>query len=71
MSAQEEVLKFIKEFETNSRDYLMSKGFSEFEIPNAYLELQWDFLHAILKKHKNNKITRQKTSLVKRPRVSA
>ncbi len=46
----EEVLGFIRDFETSSRDYLLSKGLSEYEITNAYLDLQWDFLHTILGK---------------------
>jgi hypothetical protein len=44
----EEVLGFIRDFETSSRDYLKSKGLSEYEMTNAYLDLQWDFLHTIL-----------------------
>ncbi|HWQ40830.1 MAG TPA: hypothetical protein VN456_02190 [Desulfosporosinus sp.] len=44
----EEVLGFIRDFETSSRDYLLSKGLSEYEITNAYLDLQWNFLHTIL-----------------------
>lgn len=45
----EEVLGFIRDFETSSRDYLRSKGLSEYEMTNAYLDLQWNFLHTILK----------------------
>ena len=45
----EEVLGFIRDFETSSRDYLLSKGLSEYEMTNAYLDLQWNFLHTILK----------------------
>ena len=45
----EEVLGFIRDFEASSRDYLLSKGLSEYEVTNAYLDLQWDFLHTILK----------------------
>ncbi|MBC2724561.1 hypothetical protein [Desulfosporosinus sp.] len=45
----DEVLGFIREFEVSSRDYLLSKGLSESEMRNAYLDLQWDFLHTILK----------------------
>lgn len=44
----EEVLGFIRDFETSSRDYLLSKGLSEYEMTNAYLDLQWNFLHTIL-----------------------
>ncbi len=45
----EEVLGFIRDFETSSREYLLSKGLSESEMTNAYLDLQWNFLHTILK----------------------
>jgi hypothetical protein len=45
----EEVLGFIRDFETSSRDYLLSKGLSECEMTSAYLDLQWNFLHTILK----------------------
>ena len=45
----EEVLGFIRDFETSSREYLRSKGLSEYETTNAYLDLQWNFLHTILK----------------------
>lgn len=47
----EEVLGFIRDFETSSREYLLSKGLSEYEMSNAYLDLQWNFLHTILKQH--------------------
>ncbi|SPF50736.1 conserved hypothetical protein [Candidatus Desulfosporosinus infrequens] len=45
----EEVLGFIRDFETSSREYLRSKGLSEYEMTNAYLDLQWNFLRTILK----------------------
>lgn len=45
----EEVLGFIRDFETSSREYLRSKGLSEYEMTNAYLDIQWSFLHTILK----------------------
>ena len=45
----EVVLGFIRDFESSSRDYLLAKGLSEYEMTNAYLDLQWDFLHTILK----------------------
>ncbi len=45
----EEVLGFIRDFETSSREYLRSKGLSEYEMINAHLDLQWSFLHTILK----------------------
>lgn len=53
----EEVLGFIRDFETSSRDYLRSKGLSEHEMTNAYLDLQWNFLHTILKQ-RSEKIRR-------------
>ena len=49
LSTKEDVLVFIQDFETSSRDYLQSKGFSKNEITTAYLDLQWNFLHTILK----------------------
>ena len=48
LSAHEDILVFIQNFETASRDYLQAKGFSENEMTNAYLDLQWNFLHTIL-----------------------
>ena len=50
----EEVLIFIRDFETSARDYLLSKGLSEYEMTNAYLDLQWNFLHTILKQRSEN-----------------
>lgn len=47
---EEEVLGFIRDFESFSKDYLTQKGLSQNEIANAYLELQWQFLHVILSK---------------------
>lgn len=47
----DDVLGFIREFEISSRDYLLSKGLSEYEMRNAYLDFQWNFLHTILKKN--------------------
>lgn len=46
-----EILGFIRDFEASSRDYLLSKGLSENEMKNAYLDFQWNFLHTILKNH--------------------
>ncbi|HZK54859.1 MAG TPA: hypothetical protein VFC84_11785 [Desulfosporosinus sp.] len=45
---EEDILLFIQNFETSSRVYLQAKGFSENEMTNAYLDLQWNFLHTIL-----------------------
>lgn len=47
-SHQEEVLRFLDEFEVSAREYLQAKGVGEHEIANAHLELQWRFLHMIL-----------------------
>lgn len=44
----DEILGFIREFEISSREYLQSKGLSEYEMTNAYLDFQWNFLHTIL-----------------------
>lgn len=52
---KEDILGFIQDFETSSRDYLHSKGVSENEMTNAYLDLQWDFLHTILKQQAERK----------------
>ena len=52
----DEVLGFIRDFETSSRVYLLSKGLSEYEMTNAYLDFQWNFLHTILKKQSPYKI---------------
>ncbi|MCO5386839.1 MULTISPECIES: hypothetical protein [Desulfosporosinus] len=46
-----EVLGFILDFEASSREYLLSKGLSEYEMGNAYLDFQWNFLHTILRKN--------------------
>ncbi|MDI6812345.1 MAG: hypothetical protein QMC95_10545 [Desulfitobacteriaceae bacterium] len=51
LSHQEEVLRFLNEFEITSREYLRSKGVGEHDVANAHLELQWQFLHTILQKH--------------------
>ncbi len=47
-SNQEEVLGFIRDFETSLRDYLMAKGVSQYEMASVYLEMQWKFLKMIL-----------------------
>lgn len=51
LSINEEVLMFIHDFENSSREYLVSKGVNEHDIAAAHLELQWEFLHTILKQH--------------------
>lgn len=47
-SHQEEVLRFLNEFEVSAREYLRAKGVGEYDVANAHLELQWQFLHTIL-----------------------
>ena len=51
LSHQEEVLRFLNEFEVSSREYLRAKGVGEQDVANAHLELQWQFLHTILREH--------------------
>ena len=48
MSSHDDALKFIREFENSSREYLLARGMSEHELANAYLELQWKFLRTII-----------------------
>ncbi len=48
---ENEVLQFIREFEVSSMDYLKSLGLSDKETTDAYLQLQWEFLHTIMRRH--------------------
>ena len=48
MSSHDDALKFIREFENSSREYLLARGTSEHELASAYLELQWKFLRTII-----------------------
>jgi len=48
LSSREDALKFIREFEASSREYLLAQGTSEHEYASAYLELQWKFLRTII-----------------------
>ncbi|MDQ7096063.1 hypothetical protein REC12_20925 [Desulfosporosinus sp. PR] len=48
---EDDILGFIREFEVSSREYLQSKGLSESEMTNAYLDFQWNFLRTILQQH--------------------
>jgi hypothetical protein len=48
LSSHEDALKFIREFESSSREYLLAKGTSEHDLASAYLELQWKFLRMII-----------------------
>jgi hypothetical protein len=50
VSSHDDALKFIREFELSSREYLLAKGTSEHELDSAYLELQWKFLRTIIQK---------------------
>ncbi|CAA7602466.1 Hypothetical protein DEACI_3141 [Acididesulfobacillus acetoxydans] len=47
----DEALRFLREFEVSSRDYLKEKGVGEREIANAQLDMQWNLLHTILQQH--------------------
>lgn len=51
LSHQEEVLRFLNEFDVSSREYLRAKGVGEHDVANAHLELQWQLLHTILRDH--------------------
>ena len=44
----DEIRGFIREFELSAKEYLKSKGLSQSEMPDAYLDFQWNFLHTIL-----------------------
>jgi len=46
----DDALKFIKDFEDYSHEYLSSKGITGHDYANAYLDLQWKFLHAVLRR---------------------
>lgn len=70
VSSNEEVLKFIREFEDSSRDYLISRGMSEHDLENAYLELQWQFLQTILKTKPSSKRRRSAQALRKSTRAT-
>lgn len=50
LSSREDALKFIREFEVSSREYLLAQGTSEQDFASAYLELQWKFLRTIITK---------------------
>ncbi|MDR3540121.1 MAG: hypothetical protein P4L69_04015 [Desulfosporosinus sp.] len=66
----EEVLGFIRDFETSSREYLRSKGLTEYEMTSAYLDLQWNFLHTILKQ-RSEKIRRSSERYILRSKKQA
>lgn len=51
LSNSEEALIFLRDFEASSREYLKAKGIEENEVANAQLELQWQFLHTIMKQN--------------------
>lgn len=50
LQSNDEVLGFIKDFERSSHEYLCSKGLTEHEYASAYLDLQWKFLHTVLRR---------------------
>lgn len=70
LSSNDEVLRFIREFEDSSREYLLSNGTSEQELANAYLELQWQFLQTILKKKPASRRHRSVQSLRQNSRAT-
>lgn len=48
LSSHEDVLKFIRDFEASSREYLLAQGTSEQDLDSAYLDFQWKFLRTII-----------------------
>lgn len=62
-SSHDDALKFIREFEVSSREYLLAQGMSEHELANAYLEMQWKFLQTIIKKQSPPRRRRTSNSL--------
>lgn len=47
----EETLRFLREFELSSIEYLKARGVDEHEVANAQLDMQWKLLHTILNQH--------------------
>lgn len=47
-SGKREVLNFLRDFETSTRNYLLSQGVADSELPAVLLEAQWQMLHNIL-----------------------
>lgn len=70
VSSNDEVLRFIREFEDSSREYLLSHGTSEHDLGNAYLELQWQFLQTILNKRSVSRRRRSMQSLRQKSRTT-
>lgn len=70
VSSNDEVLRFIREFEDSSREYLLSQGTSEHDFGNAYLELQWQFLQTILNKRSVSSRRRSVHNLRQKTRVT-
>lgn len=64
----DEILGFIREFEVSSREYLQSKGLSEYEMTNVYLDFQWNFLHTILRQRPEMRRQPLKKPIIFRPR---
>lgn len=74
LSNSEEVLLFLRDFEATSREFLKAKGIGENEVANAQLELQWKFLHTLLKQkpvQSSRQRTRRNMSLRKQRATSA
>lgn len=70
VSSHDEVLRFIREFEDSSREYLLSHGTSEHDLGNAYLELQWQFLQTILSKRPASRRKHSVQSLRRKTRAT-
>ena len=47
----EETLRFLREFERSSVEYLRERGVDGHEVANAQLDMQWKLLHTILSRH--------------------
>lgn len=70
LSTHEDALKFIRDFEASSREYLLAHGTSEHDLDSAYLEFQWKFLRTIIneqpslsRRRKGNSPRRQTPSI--------
>lgn len=56
---EDEVLQFIREFEISSKDYLRARGISDRDMADAYLQVQWEFLHTIMHKRPPQLLTQE------------
>ncbi|AGA69601.1 hypothetical protein Desdi_2160 [Desulfitobacterium dichloroeliminans LMG P-21439] len=48
LSTHEDALELIREFENSCREVLVTQGICQQDLDNAYLDLQWKFLHMLL-----------------------